>query len=94
MNQGMIQATFQVRTRAPMTAAERQRRCRENGKGRHRGERGTRADSRAALARVLADAAAAEAAARAPAAPHPVAVAVAVESPADGDHLNLSAMAA
>src|SRR4051794_11246104 len=31
----------------PMTAAERQRRCRANGKGRHRGHRPTQAQTRA-----------------------------------------------
>ena len=33
-----------------MTAAERQRRCRENGKGRHRGKRYTRKEIRAIMA--------------------------------------------
>ena len=91
----MVPKSIIVTKFPPMTAAERQRRCRANGKGRHRGERGTRADSRAALAKLLAEAAAAEAAARGPSAPDRVVAAV--QSPAlavDAAHLNLSAMAA
>lgn len=37
-----------------MTAAERQRRCRANGKGRHRGSRLTRAQIRLEQERILA----------------------------------------
>ena len=51
---------FIVKTKSPMTAAERQRACRARGKGRHRGIRYTRAMMAEVRARELAASAAAQ----------------------------------
>ena len=62
---------FQVKTKSPMTAAERQRRCRARGKGRHRGIRYTRAMLAEALAKQQAELAAGQQAAESQPAPTP-----------------------
>jgi hypothetical protein len=53
MNVFIMTVFFTRKSSAPMTAAERQRRCRANGKGRHRSHRPTRAQVKAYAAELL-----------------------------------------
>jgi hypothetical protein len=83
--------SFTVKKSAPMTAAERQQRCRANGKGRHRGRRGTRAEGKALLAALQA---AAIPQSEAAIAPQPKLAPAPAPAPQPRPELNVSSMAA